>query len=170
MLQSINEEEECLHGCVVSVLVETSTEKIEAENVWLAGRNALFPCHKRRQEIYNCIRPANQIRNNRCDKNESAYQVIGRTSRPKSLPVDYDDTGFEVQTPTQTNFYFGHGFKPAHVFNYIIPAMASTRGCLLFNCFRAHVHASTRCLQSKEVPFRVQQPLRNVPVWPWATR
>ena len=61
-------------------------------------------------------------------------------------------------------------FKPAHVFNYIIPAMASTRGCLLFNCFRAHVHASTRWLQSKEVPFRVQQPLRNVPVWPWATR
>ena len=29
MLQSTNEEEECLHGCVVLVLVETSTEKIE---------------------------------------------------------------------------------------------------------------------------------------------
>ena len=52
--QAINEEEECLHGCVVLVLVETSTEKIKAENVWLAGSIALFPCHKRRQEIYNC--------------------------------------------------------------------------------------------------------------------
>ena len=31
--------------------------------------------------------------------------------------------------------------------------MASTRGKLLFNCFRAHVHASTRCLLSKEAPF-----------------
>jgi hypothetical protein len=60
--------------------------------------------------------------------------------------------------------------KPAHLFYYIIPAMASTRGKLLFNCFRAHVHASTRCLLSKEAPF--QQPLCNDgPGWPsgWAT-
>jgi hypothetical protein len=46
--------------------------------------------------------------------------------------------------------------KPAHVINYIIPAMASTRGRPLFNCYSAQVHACTRCLQSKVAP--CQQP------------
>ena len=40
--------------------------------------------------------------------------------------------------------------------------MASTRGKSLFNCFRAHVHASTRCLQSKVAPF--QQPFMEANV------
>ena len=44
-------------------------------------------------------------------------------------------------------FILGTG-KPAHLINYIIPAMESTRSKLLVNCFRAHVHASTRCLLS----------------------
>ncbi len=55
--------------------------------------------------------------------------------------------------------------KQAHLINYIIPAMVSTRSKPLFNCFRAHVHASTRCLLSKKAPF--QQQLRNG--WPWTT-
>ena len=50
------------------------------KNVGLAGSIALFPCHKRRQEIYNCIRPANQIRNNQCNKNEYIDGMTGRTS------------------------------------------------------------------------------------------
>lgn len=91
--------------------------------------------------------------------------LLGRTSR-LGLPVDHHDT---LQTAKQTSFILGT-VKPAHLTNYIIPAMASTRGKLLFNCFRAHVHASTRCLLSKEAPF--QQPLCNDgPGWPsgWAT-
>ncbi len=71
----------------------------------------------------------------------------------------------------ETNEFFILGtVKPAHLINYIIPAMASTRGKPLFNCFRAHVHASTRCLLSKKALF--QQPLRkDGPGWPsgWAT-
>ena len=51
-----------------------------SKNVLLAGSIALFPCHKRSQEIYNCIRPANQIRNNRCNKNEYIDGMTGRTS------------------------------------------------------------------------------------------
>ena len=47
----------------------------------------------------------NQIRNNQCNKNESGYRVIGRTSR-LGLPVDHHDT---LQTAKQTSFYFGHG-------------------------------------------------------------
>ena len=40
--------------------------------------------------------------------------------------------------------------------------MASTRGRPLFNCFRAQVHACTRCLQSKVAPF--QQPFMEANV------
>ena len=37
--------------------------------------------------------------------------------------------------------------KPAHVMKYIINATVLTQGKPLFKCFRAHVHASTRCLR-----------------------
>jgi hypothetical protein len=40
--------------------------------------------------------------------------------------------------------------------------MTSTRSKPLFNCFRAHVHASTRCRQSKEARF--QQPFMEANV------
>jgi hypothetical protein len=68
----------------------------------------------------------------------------------------------ETSNTKPTSFYFGHGFNSwsrpiyAHVINYIIPAKVSTRGRPFFNYFRAQVHASKRCLQSKVAPF--QQP------------
>ena len=68
----------------------------------------------------------------------------------------------ETSNTKPTSFYFGQFMKPAHVINYIIPAMASTRGRPLFNCFRAQVHACTRCLQSKVAPF--QQPFMEANV------
>ncbi len=34
--------------------------------------------------------------------------------------------------------------------------MESTRGKPLFNCLRAHVHVSTRCLRSNKAPFQQQ--------------
>ena len=68
----------------------------------------------------------------------------------------------ETSNTKPTSFYFGQFMKPAHVINYIIPAMAPTRGRPLFNCFRAQVHACTRCLQSKVAPF--QQPFMEANV------
>ena len=56
----------------------------------------------------NWIRRANQIRNNQCNKNESAYRVIGRTSI-LDLPVDHHD-----KLQTKRVFIFGT-VKPAHV-------------------------------------------------------
>ncbi len=92
-------------------------------------------------------------------KSESAYRVI--EGRPDWLCSSTIMIHFKPQSKRVFILV-----KPAHLINFIIPAMASTRGKPLFNCFRAHVHASTRCLLSKEAPF--QQPLRNG--WPWATR
>ena len=68
----------------------------------------------------------------------------------------------ETSNTKPTSFYFGQFMKPAHVINYIIPAMAPTRGRPFFNCFRAQVHACTRCLQSKVAPF--QQPFMEANV------
>ena len=78
----------------------------------------------------------------------------------------------ETSHKKPTSFYFGQFMKPAHVINYIIPAMAPTRGRPLFNCFRAQVHACTRCLQSKVVPFQQAFMEANVKGGPgaWATR
>jgi hypothetical protein len=100
----------------------------------------------------NWIRPANQIRNNQCNKNES---VISE-GRPDWV---YQSTIMIHFKPRSKRVFMLGTVKPAHLINYIISAMASTRSKPLFNYFRAHVHASMRCLLSKEAPF--QQPLRN---------
>ena len=144
-----------------------------SKNVLLAGSIALFPCHKKEVRKY-IIASDQPIKLEIIDATKMSQLIKLSEGRPdpRACPSTMMIRASKFKHRRKRIFILGTvlTFKPAHVFNYIIPAMASTRGCLLFNCFRAHVHASTRWLQSKEVPFRVQQPLRNVPVWPWATR